>query len=93
MKNMSIDDELKFLKLDLQTIQKNNREELLAIDKMVRDLREHIDYLYAKLEINPPEYKRCIPCQGTGTFFSGPIMDCGQSTTCKYCNGKGYRFL
>lgn len=93
MKKESLEDELKLLKMDYQTLQKHTREEINCLDRLVRDMREHIAYIYGKLELKIPERKRCVECDGRGKVYISPIMDCGQSNDCKHCHGFGFRYL
>ena len=55
MKKETIEDELLLLKIDIQNLQKNTRLEILSLDKIIRDMREHINYLYEKLELKALE--------------------------------------
>ena len=93
MKKESLADELVLLKMDYQTLQKNTREEINGLDRIIRDMREHIAFIYGKLELKIPERKHCMECDGRGEVYISPIMDCGQSNSCQHCNGFGFRYL
>lgn len=93
MKRESVEDELLLIKMDFLTLQKNTRMEINSLDRIIRDLREHIDYLYGKFELKQPERKHCVECDGRGKRYISPIMDWGQSDICPHCGGKGFRYL
>jgi hypothetical protein len=93
MKNESIEDELKLLKIDFLTLQKNTTQEINRLDRVIIDMREHISYLYAKFELKRPERKHCVECDGRGKVYISPIMDNGQGNACRHCSGAGFRYL
>ena len=93
MKNESIEDELKLLKMDILTIQKNFYEDINGIDRVIINMRAHINYLFDKFELKLPEKKQCMRCEGYGTIYISPISDCGQSNVCTYCAGKGFKYV
>lgn len=93
MKNESLEDEIKLLKIDYQTLLKTVCENISCTDSLLRNMREHVTYLYDKLNIKIPEKKQCIYCEGKGTIYISPISDCGQSNECRHCNGAGYKYV
>lgn len=93
MNKDTLEDELKFMKLDYMNLEKRLHSETSAMAKIIEDMREHIGYLYAKLELKIAEKKHCIECNGRGTFYISPVSDCGQSNLCSHCNGKGFRYV
>jgi len=93
MKKESIEDELKLLKIDIMTLQKNFAADIKGIDIVINNMREHINYLFDKFELKPPEKKMCMRCEGHGTIYISPISDCGQSNVCTHCNGKGFKYV
>ena len=93
MKKETVEDELKFMKMDFMTMQKNLHSENSAMARIIDDMREHIAYLYSKMELKVPERKVCMECDGRGTFYISPISDCGQSNKCKSCHGMGFKYV
>lgn len=93
MKKESIEDELKFMKTDFISLQKDMHEKNSYLMKLIDEMKEHIAYLYCKQELKIPQRKTCKECSGTGTFYISPISDCGQPNSCPSCYGMGFKYV
>lgn len=99
MKEESIENELKLIKLDYLNMQKNMQEMKNRLSKEIDTMKEHIAYIYGKLELKIPERKNCMECNGTGKAYVAPIrgsagiIDFMQSDACGHCNGFGFKYL
>lgn len=93
MKNETLEDEIKLLKIDFQTFQKNSASEINRLEAIIEKISENTKYLYKRLEIKIPQKKICYECEGHGTVYISPISDCGQPNKCNHCSGKGFNYL
>jgi len=91
MKNETIEDELRLLKVDFSTLQRTTKENIGYMNKVIQDMGAQLEHLYAKLEYKIPYRKNCIECDGNGKVFTLPGD--GNSGECHYCHGLGFRYL
>ena len=92
MKNESLEDELRLLKIDINNLNQRLNMENQSIFRLMENIKEQMDFLFAKLDLKPLQRLSCQKCEGYGEIYISPIADCGQSNVCMNCGGKGYLY-
>jgi hypothetical protein len=90
---MEIEEKIKLLMLDMQTLRIDFIKLKIQSDKDLDWMRANLEAILDKLQINPRSRYQCRKCKGTGNKDMSPICDMGSCDECHECNGTGFKWV